>query len=82
MFYIHTGWCIFRRPSIARVVVYAKAAIALHNYLRTTESSVYCPQALLMMVQGTQLKGKGGHMTGLALAYILSPELAVTGKFC
>ena len=39
-------WRIFRRPIIAqprRAVVYAKAAIALHNYLRTTESSVYCP---------------------------------------
>jgi len=23
--------------------MYTKAAIALHNYLRTTESSVYCP---------------------------------------
>ena len=36
----------FRRPIIAqpsKVVVYAKAAIALHNYLRTTESNVYCP---------------------------------------
>ena len=39
-------WRIFRRPIIAqpeRVEVYTKAAIALHNYLRTTESSVYCP---------------------------------------
>ena len=26
-----------------RVVVYTKAAIALHNYLRVTESSTYCP---------------------------------------
>lgn len=26
-----------------RVVTYTKAAIALHNYLRTTESSIYCP---------------------------------------
>lgn len=39
-------WRIFRRPIIAspeRIEVYTKAAIALHNYLRTTESSVYCP---------------------------------------
>ena len=37
---------MFRRPIIAdpsRVVIYSKAAIALHNYLRTEESSVYCP---------------------------------------
>ena len=36
----------FRRPIISqpdRVVTYTKAAIALHNYLQTTESSVYCP---------------------------------------
>ncbi|KAL5516896.1 hypothetical protein EMCRGX_G002335 [Ephydatia muelleri] len=39
-------WRIFRRPIIAepeRVEVFAKAAIALHNYLRTTESSQYIP---------------------------------------
>ena len=24
-------------------MIYTKAAIALHNFLRTTESSVYCP---------------------------------------
>ena len=39
-------WRLFRRPIISqpdRVVTYTKAAIALHNYLRTTESSVYCP---------------------------------------
>ena len=39
-------WRIFRHPIIANpghVVTYTKAAIALHNYLRTTESSVYCP---------------------------------------
>ena len=37
---------LFRRPIISqpdRVVTYTKAAIALHNYLQTTESSVYCP---------------------------------------
>ena len=27
--------------------LYTKAAIALHNFLRTTESSVYCPLAFL-----------------------------------
>lgn len=39
-------WRLFRRPIISqpgRVVVYTKAAIALHNFLRTTESTVYCP---------------------------------------
>lgn len=39
-------WRIFRRPMIAKpdhVVLFTKAAIALHNFLRTNESSVYCP---------------------------------------
>ena len=39
-------WRVFRRPIIAepeRAVLYTQAAVALHNYLRTTESSVYCP---------------------------------------
>ena len=39
-------WRLFRRPIVSqpeRVVTYTKAAIALHNYLRTTESSAYCP---------------------------------------
>ena len=39
-------WRIFRRPIIAEpenVVLFTKAAVALYNYLRTTESSVHCP---------------------------------------
>ena len=39
-------WRIFRRPILGkpdRVVEYTKAAVALHNYLRTTECSMYCP---------------------------------------
>ena len=39
-------WRIFRRPIIAtpqHAVIYTKAALMLHNFLRTTESSVYCP---------------------------------------
>lgn len=39
-------WRLFRRPIIAdpkNVVLFTKAAIALHNYLRTEESGIYCP---------------------------------------
>lgn len=39
-------WRIFRRSILANpnnVVTFTKAAIALHNFLRVTESSVYCP---------------------------------------
>ena len=41
---------IFRRPIIAepdRAVSYTKAAIALHNLLRTTESSTYYPPGFI-----------------------------------
>ena len=37
----------FVDPSFERAVVYTKAAIALHNFLRTTESSVYCPPGFI-----------------------------------
>ena len=43
-------WRIFRRPIIAtpsHVVTYTKAAITLHNYLRTTESTVYRPPGVI-----------------------------------
>ena len=43
-------WRIFRRPLIAdpnRAVIFSKAAIVLHNYLRTTESTVYCPPGFI-----------------------------------
>ena len=39
-------WRLFQRPIIAKpknVVAFTKAAIALHNFLRTEESSTYCP---------------------------------------
>ena len=45
-------WRIFRRPMIAtpeHVVSYTKAAIALHNYLQSTESSVYTPPVFVDM---------------------------------
>ena len=49
-------WRIFRQPIIAkpeRAVINTKAAIALHNYLRTTESSVYCPPIFVDAEDGT-----------------------------
>ena len=39
-------WRLFRRPIIGEpdnVIIFTKAAIAVHNFLRTEESSVYCP---------------------------------------
>lgn len=39
-------WRFLRRPIIAhpdRVILFTQAAVALHNYLRTVESTVYCP---------------------------------------
>ena len=43
-------WRLFRRPIIAspqRVRLYVQAAVALHNFLRTTESGVYCPPGFI-----------------------------------
>lgn len=43
-------WRIFRCPIIAepeKAVIYTKAAIALHNFLRTTECSIYCPPGFI-----------------------------------
>ena len=39
-------WRLFQRPIIGEpdnVITFTKAAIALHNYLRTEEGSLYCP---------------------------------------
>ena len=55
-------WRILRRPIIAepsKVVVYVQAAVALHNYLRTTESSLYCPPGF---VDGED--GEGSPISG------------------
>ena len=52
-------WRIFRRPIIAapdNAVIFTKAAIALHNYLRTNESSVYCPPGF------TDAEDGAGHL--------------------
>ena len=53
---------LFRRPIIAQldhVIVYSKAAIALYNNLRMTESSLYCPAGF---VDGED--GVGNVITG------------------
>ena len=44
--YTFCRWRLFRKPITAKpenVVIYTKAAIALHNFLRCTKSAVYCP---------------------------------------
>lgn len=49
-FNLYCRWRIFRRPIIAipsRVEKFTLAAVALHNYLRTEESSVYCPSGFI-----------------------------------
>ena len=49
-------WRIFRRPIVAtpeHVVLFTKAAIALHNYLRVKESTVYCPPGFVDAEDGT-----------------------------
>ena len=41
-------------------MLYTQAAIALHNYLRTTESSVYCPPGYVDGEDGTGNRTDGG----------------------
>ena len=56
-------WRIFRRPIISHpnnVVSYTKACVALHNYLRTTESGVYCPPGFIDSEDGTGNVVRGG----------------------
>ena len=56
-FGIHAArWRMFRQPIIAapeHVVLFTKAAIALHNFLRTEESTVYCPLGFVDAEDGT-----------------------------
>ena len=49
-------WHLFRRPIIAnpkRVILYVQASVALHNFLRTTQSSVYCPPGFIDVEDGS-----------------------------
>ena len=49
-------WRVFRRPIISnpeKVKLYVQAAVALHNFLRTTESSVYCPPGFIDAEDGS-----------------------------
>lgn len=49
-------WRIFRRAIIAspvNAIAYTKATIVLHNYLRTHESTVYCPSGFVDGEDGT-----------------------------
>ena len=56
-------WRIFRRSIIAnpeKVKLYVQAAAALHNFLRTTESSVYCPPGFIDAEDGSGNPIDGG----------------------
>ena len=56
-------WRLFRRPIVAapeNVVTFTKAAIGLHNFLRTTESSVYCPPGFIDGEDGLGNAVQGG----------------------
>ena len=73
-----------RRPIIAEpsnVVVFVKATIALHNYSRTEESSIYCPTGF---IDGED--GSGNIITGAwrddNQATELRPVSALGGNRC
>ena len=73
-----------RRPIIAQpsnVVVFVKATIVLHNYLRTEESSVYCPAGFIDGEDGSSNIITGAwrddnQVTGLR------PVIALGGNRC
>ena len=49
-------WRILRRPTIAqpeKAKLYIQTSIALHNFLRTVGSSVYCPPGFIVSEDGT-----------------------------
>lgn len=61
-------WRIFRRPILAeseRAVIYTKAGITLHNFLRTTESSSYCPPGFIDSEDGAGNVVHGSFQCGL-----------------
>ena len=56
-------WRFLRRPIIAHpehTILYTQAAVALHNYLRTVESSVYCPPGFIDSEDGCGNVVQGG----------------------
>lgn len=69
-------WRLFRKPIIAKpenVVKFTKAAVSLHNFLRTEESSMYCPAGYAdeedghgNVVPGAWRSDGGGANTGLS----------------
>ena len=73
-------WHIFHRPIIAdptKVVLYIQAAIALHNFLRGTESS-YCPPGFTDGEDGSGNIISGSWRNDLVLECIILLILAVT----
>ena len=77
-------WRIFCRLTISeqgRAITYTKAALVLHNYLRTTESSVYALRDLLMVRMGVAagLMVDRGEMRREFQGWNHSIRLAATG---
>ena len=67
---------MFRQPIVAEpdnVVKFTKAAMALHNYLRTEEGAIYCPSGYVdeedgrgNIVPGAWRSDGGGSNMGLS----------------
>ena len=64
---LNARWRIFRPPIVATPehVLFTKAAIALHNYLCTKESTVYCPPGFVDAKDGNGnlIEGKWRNQT-------------------
>lgn len=75
-------WRIFRNTIIAlpeRVENYTKAAIELHNYLQSTESSTYCPPGFVDGEDGAKNIVKGSGEVTLHLDWARFLKLVVIG---
>ena len=94
-------WNFLCQPSIAKpenVALYVKAAVALHNFLRTEESSVYCPPGFMdsegdgcgYVIEGAWRQDEEGStaMTGIShtcvhiLETIVFPVLSIIRPLC
>lgn len=89
-YYYKLRWQLFYQPIIAEpdsVVKYTKAVVALHNYLRAEESSVYCPSGFADEQDGHDNIVPGtwqseGSPTGLSSLGSVSGNRSVIFKPC
>ena len=79
------SWRLFRRPIIAKpenVVAYSKAAIALHNFLRCRESTVYCPPGFVDGEDGEGNVVLGSWRNDESSTSLTSVSMTSSNRYC